>query len=130
MKHILIVDDEKDLAESLTYILQIEFKKESLRVHLCHSPSEAYIKAKNQKFDLIISDYNMPKTTGSELVQSILKMKHNQSVPIIMISGTPDIAKSFTQNNPFVLVVGKPFDLNEFVVIVEKLLNRTATSAA
>lgn len=130
MKHILIVDDEKDLGEAVTNILQLEFKNEKMRIHQTQSPGEAYIKASNQKFDLVISDFYMPKTNGAELASSIRKMKHNTQTPIIMISGLPEDAKKLVKDMPRVIVIAKPFDFNELVEVVHSIINGTASKVA
>ncbi len=130
MKHILIVDDEKDLAEAVMNILQLEFKNERMRIHQTQSPGEAYIKASNQKFDLVISDFYMPKTNGGDLIQSIRKMKHNAETPIIMISGLPDDARKMMKDQSKVLIIGKPFDFNELVDTVHSILKGPSARAA
>jgi CheY-like chemotaxis protein len=133
MKHILIVDDEKDLAEMIQQMRSLSLKGERVRVHVTASPGEAYIKASNQKFDLIISDLRMPKTNGAELVTSIRKMKHNTQTPLIMISGYPEEAQKMVSHLPQVSVVAKPFDFNDFndfADSVEKILGFSESKAA
>ena len=57
-KLILVVDDEKDIAENVSDILTMNENRKVIRAH---SPAEAYMRTVNQKYDLIISDFQLGK---------------------------------------------------------------------
>ena len=67
---ILVVDDEDIIRESLSFIL----KKEGFLVEEAANGKEAYDKIKEDPFDLVISDLEMPVMKGTELLEEIKKL--------------------------------------------------------
>lgn len=47
---------------------------------------DALEKLKEHKFDVIMTDWNMPKMNGLELVRSIRAMEEYKTIPIIMVT--------------------------------------------
>ncbi len=64
---ILVVDDEADIVEFISYNLE----KEGYEVQIAHNGSEAVDKAKSFKPDLIIMDVMMPHMDGIEACRKI-----------------------------------------------------------
>ena len=69
---ILLVDDDKDMCESLADVLTIE---SNYTTQYCVEPRKALEKIKKEDFDLIILDYKMPEMNGLELMKEIKKVK-------------------------------------------------------
>ena len=82
--NILIIDDEEQICLLLTRLLCADYDCTQAA-----SADRALQLLANQKFDLIISDINMPGTSGLELVPSVLE-KDNDAI-VIMISGRQSI---------------------------------------
>lgn len=111
---ILIVDDEEMLQDLLELILQDEFE--------CHTTKASNgleamdILKSGAEFDLIISDYKMPKANGGELC--LFNIAH-KNIPFFLFSGGdledyPELAK-FTAANRFNRFFNKPFDEKQVV---------------
>lgn len=81
--HILVVDDEKMLADMLATLL----KRTGFTVSAFSSGPEALASFKDNPeiFDLVITDQTMPEITGLELAEKILE--HRADIPIILCSG-------------------------------------------
>jgi CheY-like chemotaxis protein len=69
---ILLVDDDKDMCESLADVLTID---SNYTTRYCTKPQEAVKLIKEESFDLIILDYKMPEMNGLELMKSIREVK-------------------------------------------------------
>ena len=82
MKKILIVDDEKDILEFLSYNL----KKEGFSIYTASDGSEGLEKAKKIKPDLIIVDLMMPKMNGIEMCENIRNDKKLSNVIILFLT--------------------------------------------
>lgn len=67
MKHILIVEDEKTLAEAYKTILE----KHNYQVKLAYDGEEALQIIAQHGFDLILLDINMPKMNGLEMLKQL-----------------------------------------------------------
>ncbi|MDG1429113.1 MAG: response regulator transcription factor [Crocinitomicaceae bacterium] len=66
-KEILLIDDEEDVLEFLSYNL----RKEGFRVHLAHNGLEGIKKIKELQPTLVILDLMMPEMDGIEVCQTV-----------------------------------------------------------
>ncbi len=82
MKKILIVDDEKDILEFLSYSL----KKEGFSIYTASDGLEGLEKTKKIKPDLIIVDLMMPKMNGIEMCENIRNDKKLSNVIILFLT--------------------------------------------
>ena len=82
MKKILIVDDEKDILEFLSYNL----KKEGFSIYTASDGLEGLEKTKKIKPDLIIVDLMMPKMNGIEMCENIRNDKKLSSIIILFLT--------------------------------------------
>jgi len=82
-EHILLVDDEKDLVEIGKEMLQ----RLGYRVTAVVGSSMALERFEEDpfRFDLVITDYNMPGLTGDQLARQILEIR--KATPIIVCTG-------------------------------------------
>ena len=68
MKRLLVVDDEEPVLHALRRLLQLHFKPQELGVELCTDPLHALQRLHEARFDVIISDYRMPRLDGVTLL--------------------------------------------------------------
>lgn len=80
-RRILIVDDNLNMASLLGDILEV-FQCQST---LAHDGEEALLLLKEEPYDLVITDYKMPKLNGIDLLR-ILKENY-PNLPVVVISG-------------------------------------------
>ena len=74
--NILVVDDEKSMRE----ILQIFLKNEGYSISLANNGKSATEAVKKDIFDLVITDMNMPKVDGMELLKNIKEIAPDTGV--------------------------------------------------
>ncbi|KXB58727.1 response regulator YycF [Gemelliphila asaccharolytica] len=116
---ILVVDDEKPIAELLEYSL----KNEGYEVILAHDGAHAVERALNEKPDLILLDLMLPKKSGTEVLKEV---REELDIPIIMLT-----AKSSEIDKVLGLELGaddyvtKPFSTRELIARVKVNLRRT-----
>lgn len=68
MKRVLIVDDESPVLHALRRLLQRHFKPQELDVEVCVDPLHALQRLHEAHFDVLISDYRMPRMDGVTLL--------------------------------------------------------------
>lgn len=68
MKRLLIVDDEEPVLHALRRLLRRHFEPQQLGVELCADPLRALQRVREARFDVIISDYRMPRMDGVTLL--------------------------------------------------------------
>ncbi len=123
LKTILLVDDEKDLCEVVSDVLE----EANYKVIVAYDGVEGIRKFKNQKFDLVITDLKMPKKSGIEVIRAVRGLgekatKQDVAVPIVVLSG------NIESNKPELAVVEnihlfyKPFNRDELILLVDSLL--------
>jgi len=122
---ILVVDDEKDIVELLSYNLA----KEGFSVITGKNGREALDRAK-QKPDLIILDVMMPEMDGLQVVRELKKNKSTASIPILLLT-----AKGSEIDEIVGLEVGaddyiiKPIKIGKIVARVHAALRRKEHAA-
>lgn len=80
---ILHVEDHQGVANLVEEILGAE----GFQVDACASGAEAYeILKRNDPYDAVIVDNNLPAVSGLELVLRVRSMPHRRNLPIIMLS--------------------------------------------
>ena len=88
--NILIIDDEKQLAEALVEIL----KHNKFSADAAYDGAEGLAYVLTGNYDLVILDIMLPKKNGLEVIKEI--RKHNFSVPVLMLSAKSEISDKIT----------------------------------
>jgi len=119
-KTILVVDDEKDIVDLLSYNLI----KEGLTVITARNGREALERVK-QKPDLIILDVMMPEMNGLQVVQELKKDKKTASIPVLLLtakgSETDEIVGLEVGADDYIV---KPVKIGKIVARVHAVLRR------
>lgn len=119
-KRILLVDDERWVRECIKRLLALD----AHQITEASNGPEAVALFAEGLFDVVITDYDMPKMTGDELVNQIRNQAPRQ--PILMITAC---AEQFGRNqNPANAVLGKPFGIEELRQMLVNLLSQNDVS--
>ena len=109
---VLVVDDERDIANSLKAGLELK----GFTVDVFYDPVEALSKFRRGVYGLVISDIKMPKMNGFELVYELEKI--DDSVRVIFLTGFVDMLKELTMLFPKLHVsevIQKPIGIKDLV---------------
>lgn len=113
---ILIVDDEKALAEGIA----IHLLYEGHRVQMRASGEEALHVLDG--VDVIITDFKMPGgMNGLGLIRCARTAKTDISAIVVSGGGMTDLEKAFLEENLGVPVLPKPFRIEELQAAIEKV---------
>ena len=118
---VLIVEDEKALAE----ILEYNFKKEGYAVDTASDGEIALDKIIFKAPDLIILDWMLPKLSGIEICRKVRSNKKIKNIPIIMLTARgeeEDRLKGLEMGADD--YVTKPFSINELLARAKAVLKR------
>ncbi len=120
MIHILVVDDDKNLNQTVcTYLNDCGFEAKGVL-----SVNEAYDEMYNNLYELIISDIMMPEIDGFEFAETVRQI--NKQIPILFMSAKDDLPskrKGFLVGIDDYMV--KPVELAELEMRVRALLRRS-----
>ena len=106
-KKILLIDDEQDILEILSYNL----KKEGYQVYTANNGNEGIAKAKEIIPDLILLDVMMPEKDGIETCQEMRQIKELQKTLIVFLSAR---SEEFSQ------LAGFDAGANDYIVKIIK----------
>ncbi len=117
---VLLVEDEKNIAESLIFNLEGDYD-----VDWAKTGEEAIQLHRNEQYRLIVLDVMLPKLSGYEVCEAI--RKKDSATPILFLT-----AKNEERDRIEGLklgaddYLGKPFSLDEFLLRVKALVRRAS----
>lgn len=118
-KAILLVDDDKQLATALQWILA----DENFLVDVAYDGEEALLKVKTNEYDAVICDVMMPRLRGDEFYVQAKELRPLLTDRFIFITGfaaDPKINLFLTRHDVKYLV--KPFPVQGLIHCVKELL--------
>jgi len=113
---ILVVDDEKDINDSLFFILE----KEGYIVEQAENGKVAYEKILNSYYDLVITDIEMPMMKGTELLEKISALTPQTSVIMITAYGSLETTIKALRNGAQDYIL-KPIEFDEILIKIKRL---------
>jgi phosphate regulon transcriptional regulator PhoB len=122
LKTILVIDDEADIVELVSYNL----KKEGFEVDSAYDGETALKKIRSVPYDLIVLDLMLPGVQGLELCRMIRNDPSVAATPIVMLT-----AKGEEVDKVLGLEIGaddymiKPFSPRELVARIKAILRRS-----
>ena len=121
MKNFLVVDDSFTIREMVSSCIQGEGKN----IIKAADGAEALALAKENTFDFVVTDFNMPHINGLALVEALRGLPQYKSIPILILA---------TESSPELKLKGrevgvtgwilKPINLDTFAGIVEQVIDR------
>jgi len=106
---ILIVDDDRDICEYMTTMLETT----GYEVSTLSDPTQAVDTIRGETFHLLIIDLMMPRLDGIELIQRIRKV--DSDIAIVVFTGYPSVETAVDALKLNVSdYVKKPFEIDEF----------------
>ena len=121
MKKVLIIEDEKDLAELLAFNLE----KEGYSATCVHDGKHGLAQAGTDLPDLILLDLMLPGMHGTEVCKALRKDQRTAHIPIIMITAKCDEIDrvvGFEVGADDYIV--KPFSMREVALRVKAVMRR------
>ncbi len=114
---ILLIDDDEWIRDSLTLF----FESEGCHLNALETAEEGLESLRNQKYDIIITDYWLPGINGLEFFKRI--NGSNKSVIMILITahGSQDVAAEAKKLGVHALIA-KPFSSDTVVKVLSQLV--------
>jgi len=117
MARILVVDDDKDMCQLISEILQ----EESCEVNISYNGEDALSKIKENSYDLVILDYKLFGISGLGVLEKARQIK--PLIKVIMISAFGnDSTKAKARELGAFDFIDKPFDIKRFIQAVQDIL--------
>jgi DNA-binding response OmpR family regulator len=118
MKRVLVVDDDPDILESLTLLLEMRYA-----VTAAEDGAIALELMARRAFDVVVLDLMLPVIDGTRVLAE-LRQRGNQ-VPVILISAHRDLEQQQVHHRELGAFASlrKPFDIRELELRLEEALD-------
>jgi CheY-like chemotaxis protein len=125
MADLLVVDDDQDMADLLTDVLQSPARG----VRVAHDGREGLKMVAQHRPDLILMDVEMPVLGGPEMAaRMLIRNCGEEKIPIILLSGVLDLARIAARvGTPYFL--SKPYTLDALLTVVSLALEQRVPPA-
>lgn len=119
MKQVLTVDDSASVRQMVSFTL----RNAGYEVAEAVDGHDGTEKAQGRKFDLIITDLNMPKVDGIAMIAAVRKLPGYGFTPILMLTteSQPEKKDAGRKAGATGWIV-KPFQPEQLVAVVQKLV--------
>ena len=121
-KAVLLVDDDKQLATALQWILA----DQNFLVDVAYDGEEALLKIKANEYDAIICDVMMPRVAGEAFYQQVAKDFPFLSDRFLFITGQASRNAGLTDfiERTSNRLLEKPFDIEQLRAALQELFSR------
>lgn len=116
---ILVVDDDPNIVE----VIKMRLESEGFEVSTAYSAEEALFEAKNDIFNLCITDLKMSDMNGMMLMEEMLIINPEMPVIILTAHGTIENAVEAIQKGAYSYIT-KPFDQKELILQIRNALEK------
>ncbi len=112
---VLVVDDDKELANSIQAVL----KDDGYDAEVRYDGKEGLDRSREKRFNLILTDFRIPGMGGMELLEAL--QTDSPGMPVVMITGfgNVDTAIGATKRGAFDYLV-KPFAMDDLLRVVAR----------
>ena len=119
MKKILSLDDSVTMLQSV----KITLKAKGYEVATFTKGSEALNNLTRDKYDLIITDLNMPEMDGITFIQKVRTIPSYKFTPILVLTTESQAAKKEQARKAGATAwITKPFTAEQLLMVVEKIV--------
>jgi DNA-binding response OmpR family regulator len=115
MKQIIVVEDDKDIRELLSFVLT----EEHYTVTFCANAKEFKIELDKSRPDVILFDILLPDGNGIELCKGLKLDGRTRTIPVIIMSANKNAGDPIECGNLF---IPKPFNIDDLKSKVESYL--------
>ncbi len=116
---ILVIDDE----DSMCSFMEIMLAKEGYSVETTSSGQDGVARLREENYDVVIADLNMPEMTGIEVLKGIKSFKKEQEIIVMTAFASVDTAIEAMKQGAADYIT-KPFKVDEIKIAIEKSINR------
>jgi two-component system nitrogen regulation response regulator NtrX len=120
MAHILVIDDERSIRNTLKEILEYE----KFTVDLAENGIEGLECYRKGGYDIVLCDIKMPEMDGLEVLEKIFEEEGDAQVIMISGHGNIDTAVEAIKKGAYDFIE-KPLDLNRLLITIRNALDKS-----
>jgi len=126
-KQLLLCDDEVHILRAAEF----KFKRAGYEVRCAGDGQEGWEQIEQRLPDLVVTDLQMPRLDGFELVERIRQHEHTRHLPVIMLTAKGyELQHGDADQLGIVRILAKPFSPRELLQLVEETLGTQNSACA
>jgi DNA-binding response OmpR family regulator len=122
---ILLVDDNPLMQQVISRFLE----SQGYHVAVAEDGAEAMTLAKGEAFQLFVLDMRLPDLDGPQILTALRGLPGMERSPAIAVSGLGEEDRERTVKAGFDMFLAKPVDLDELLLVVRHLFERSTARA-
>lgn len=115
---LLIIDDDRLQLEMIASLLE----GTSVSVVCCTHPDEFFLYLQQKRFDVVVTDIQMPAMNGIELIAKLHGMPGFDDIPVIAMTARSDMDNELLSHHGFAACLHKPFTRRAFLDVLSGLV--------
>ena len=115
---LLLIDDDRLQLEMTASLLE----GTSVSVVCCTHPDEFFLYLQQKRFDVVVTDIQMPAMNGIELIAKLHGMPGFDSIPVIAMTARSDMDNELLSHHGFAACLHKPFTRRAFLDVLSGLV--------
>lgn len=115
---LLLIDDDRLQLEMTASLLE----GTSVSVVCCTHPDEFFLYLQQKRFDVVVTDIQMPAMNGIELIAKLHGMPGFDGIPVIAMTARSDMDNELLSHHGFAACLHKPFTRRAFLDVLSGLV--------
>lgn len=116
---VLLIDDDRIQLQLTTAMLN----QSGISITCCEHPEDLFTKLKQESFDVLLTDIQMPAMNGFDLLKAIRALTTPQAkeIPVIAITARSDMDATYFRMKGFAGCLYKPFSTHEILKAITEV---------
>lgn len=124
MRRLLLLDDEVNVLRALQRTLRQCLVEPDLRIETFNEPEMALVRCREASFDLVFSDYRMPKMNGVDFLKAVRDIQPGAVRLMLSASSDFEAVKTAINEAEILRYINKPWQITEIEEVVKIALER------
>ena len=127
MRYVLIAEDDPDIAELLRQVMSARL---DVATDTVANGALVMDSLTARRPDLLILDIDLPGLNGLDVFDLLRNDRHWQGMPVLFLTALPEKAATANASAGVHEVMAKPFDVEDMLARVDRLMDGKKTIAA
>ena len=127
MRYVLIAEDDPDIAELLRQVMSARL---DVATDVVANGALVMDSLTARRPDLLILDIDLPGLNGLDVFDLLRNDRHWQGLPVLFLTALPEKAATANTSAGVHEVMAKPFDIEDMLARVDRLMDGKKTIAA
>jgi CheY-like chemotaxis protein len=120
MKHaVLYIEDDEN---NISLVEALIRRRPQIELHVAMNGRDGVQAATDKQPGLILLDNHLPDATGGEILQELAAATATAAIPVVVLSSDSDDHIDELLASGAAESVGKPFDIHQFMAIIDRYL--------